>query len=183
MKTIALLTSLLFLVVVNAETIKPEIVSGDTLTQYAKPGAPITMKFDSVKVDVNETSDVNITLNTTVTTGTLSAIVTLDKALTNLNNAEQNLSFEIRPNEQEFALHFEVSAKEQGLYYIRLLTKINNRYGKKLRSFAIPVYIGEERKKNVTKSISSSSLKAFDSGENLSVSKAVETVKVLKTNK
>ena len=180
MKKITLiLTPLLFLLGLNAEVMKPENISGNTMQQYSKPGAPIDMKYNSQRVDLNETADVNITLNTSATNGTFSAIVTLDKELEELSDTQKELKFDIYEDQQEFMINLKVKAQDQGLYYIRLLTKISNSYGSKLRSFAVPVYIGEEEKKVLTKGITNQ-FKALGSGENISVSKAIETIKVLK---
>lgn len=65
----------------------------------------------------------------------------------------------------------QVSAKEDGLYYIRLLTKIDKGVDSKLRAFAVPVQVGERKKaKHV--------MMKSHSGENISISKAVETIRV-----
>ncbi len=173
MKTILLL-SICLLFNLNAETI-----SGDTSKKYSKPGAAINIHYSSQKVNINETSDVNITLKTTLNDGTLFTSITVDKELEKLNNIEQNLTFTIKPNEKNFIINLQVNAQKEGLYYIRLLCKINNNYGTKLRSFAVPVYIGTKQKKIVPKEVSTT-FKALNAGENISVSKAIETIKILK---
>jgi len=78
MKTITLILSTLLLSIgINAK----ELSTSSTFHQYSKPGAAIDMKYTSEKVDVNETSDVNITLTAGIRQGTVSAIITLDKHL------------------------------------------------------------------------------------------------------
>ena len=153
-------------------------ISGDTFHAYSKPGAPIDMEFNSTKVDVNETADVNITLSTSVQTGTLSVVVNIDENMSIVNDFDNNRTFQITPNQKDFNLNLQVSCTKEGLFYVRLLTKIDRGYGLKLRSFAVPVYVGE-RPKSLTKSISPQ-MKALSNGENISVSKAVETIKVIK---
>jgi hypothetical protein len=175
MKTIILiLTALLFILELNAK----ELSSNSTFHQYSKPGAPIDMHYTSEKVDINETSDVNITLTTTVTRGTLSVLIHLDKNLNSLRAFDNNLTFEIMPNQQDFLINLQVKSEYQGLYYLRLLTKIDKGYGIKLRSFAVPIYVGEKVK--ITSKDINLTMKALGLGENISVSKAIETIEVVK---
>ena len=189
-KAILLLAPLLMLVGLNANTQKIDpketaivktitektVLEGTTIGKYSKPGAPIDMSYKTTKVDTNETADINITLTTTVTTGTLIVNLTFDDKLTIINNVEQNQSFEVSPDAKTFFINLKVSSTENGLYYIRLLTKVDKGYGLKLRSFAVPVYIGDNPKPKTKGNVTI--LKA-SSGENISVSKAVETIKVI----
>lgn len=175
MKTITLiLSSILFTLGVNAK----DISSNSTFHQYSKPGAAIDMKYTSQKVDINEASDVNITLTTTIRKGVVSAIITLDENLNSLNEFDNNLTFQIAKNQQDLLINLQVNSKKPGLYYIRLLTKVDKGYGVKFRSFAIPVYIGEQVA--IHKTNMNSQMKALGSGENISISKAVETIEVVK---
>ena len=122
MKTITLLLSpLLFILGLHAQ----EISSGSTLQQYSKPGAAIDMNYSTEKVDINESSDVNISLTTAVPNGTLSVLISIDNKLSSLKEFDNNLSFEIKPNQQNFLIDLQVKAQTEGLYYIRLLTKIS----------------------------------------------------------
>ncbi|CAA6806003.1 MAG: Unknown protein [uncultured Sulfurovum sp.] len=174
MKTITLLLSpLLFILGLHAQ----EISSGSTLQQYSKPGAAIDMNYSTEKVDINESSDVNISLTTAVPNGTLSVLISIDNKLSSLKEFDNNLSFEIKPNQQNFLIDLQVKAQTEGLYYIRLLTKIDKGYGTKLRSFAVPIYVG--RSSNILKKDINASMKALGIGENISVSKAVESIKIL----
>ena len=79
---------LLFLLTLNAE-----VISGDTQRQYSKPGAPIDMIFTAQKVDVNEISDVNISLKTTIRSGTVSVLITLDENLKSQANFQTQNPF------------------------------------------------------------------------------------------
>jgi len=153
------------------------IERGNTLRGYSKPGAPIDMEFNTTRVNVNEVSDVNITLMTAVNTGSLDVQLSLDNNLTTVETVEENLTFQITPSAQKFNINFQVKSKNEGLFYIRMLTKVDKGYGPKLRSFAVPVYIGE-KPKSLSKAITSR-MKALSDGENISVSKAVETIKVI----
>ena len=174
MKAITLiLTPLLFVLGLNAT----DISSNSTAQQYSKPGADIDMKYTSQKVDVNEISDVNITLTTAITKGLISVIITLDKQLETINEFDDNLTFEIIPNQQNFLIELQVKSKHQGLYYIRLLTKVDKGYGIKLRSFAVPIYVGQVE--GIKKRSLDAQMKAIGSGENISISKAVETIEII----
>jgi len=154
-----------------------EISTNSTQRQYSKPGAPIDMRYTSDKVDINKVSDVNITLTANIRKGMVSVLINLDKNLKSLNNFDNNLTFEVLPNQQDFLIHLQVKAKQQGLYYVRLLTKVNQGYGVKLRSFAVPVYVGKNAE--IKSPEISPQMKALSSGENISVSKAVETIEVV----
>jgi len=150
---------------------------GNTLRGYSKPGAPIDMEFNSTRVKINEISDINITLTTTVNTGTLDVQLALDSNLTSITPIDENITFQITPDTKKFNIDFQVKSKNEGLFYVRMLTKVDKGYGPKLRSFAVPVYIGE-KPKNLSKAITSR-MKALSNGENISVSKAVETIKII----
>ena len=182
-KTALLLAPFLLIMGLSANSNKVEetvidkvsVETGTTKGHYQKPGAPINMSYKSTKVDRNETSDINITLSTTARKGTMSIMLTFDDNLTEVNGVEHNISFEINPEQKSYPINLQVKSLQDGLYYIRLLTKIDKGSGLKLRSFAIPVYVGE---KPQTKTRGMNLLKA-NSGENISVSKAVETIQIL----
>jgi len=178
MKKITLL-SVAFLIVVglNASSKIENIQSGSTIREYSKPGAPVDMEFNTTHVDINATSDVNLTLITTVRKGNFNVLITLDDNLTTVNELDQNLSFVITPERQKFLINFQVKSEKQGLFYIRLLTQVDQGHGLKLRSFAVPVYIGKKPKTLVR---SSPQMKALANGENISISKAIETIRIIK---
>lgn len=155
-----------------------ETVSGSTLHYHNKPGAPLDMTFSSEKIDLNETADINITLQTTINKGTVFVNALLDPELEVLNSVDKNTSFEIQPNQKTFIMNFEIKSKKEGLYYIKLLTKVKTDFYTKLRYFAVPVYVGQYQKP-VPKSLSTSQLKATGVTENISVSKAKETIEVI----
>ena len=189
-KTILILVPLLVVgLYANSKKINPEesitvksigektIIEGTTVGKYSKPGAPIDMTYKTTKVDTNETADVNITLTTTAQNGTVSISMNFDDNLTLVNDVDSNQSFEIAPDAKSFNIDMKVRSEYDGLYYIRLLCKVDKGQHPKLRSFAIPVMVGENPKPKTKAGISF--LKA-KSGENISVSKAVETIEVIK---
>ena len=166
-----LVTLMLLLIGLQAQPIK-----GTTLGHYSKPGAPIDIKYITNSVDKNVTSDINITLLPTVRSGTMSVLLTLDDNLTQLSSVEKEIEFQITPSQREYHINLQVSSLSDGLYYIRLLTKIEKGVGSKMRAFAIPVTIGSGR---VT-TINSKIMMKSHSGENISVSRAVETIRLAK---
>ena len=171
LKTLVL-TPLLILIGLHAES-----MTGTTIGHYSKPGAPIDMTYLSNSTDDNKSNrvyDVNITLTSTVRYGTMNVKLTLDDNLTPTSPIEKELSFEISPEQKEYPINLQVSAPEDGLYYIRLLTKIDKGVGSKLRAFAVPVQVGERKKLN-----RNSVMMKSNAGENISISKAVETVTVM----
>ena len=189
-KTILILVPLLVVgLYANSKKIDPEettvvktignktIIEGTTVGKYSKPGAPIDMSYKTTKVDTNETADVNITLTTTVQSGTVLVSLNLDDNLTLVNDVDTNQSFEITPDNKSFNIDMKVRSEYDGLYYIRLLCKVEKGLHPKLRSFAVPVVVGDNPKPKTKAGISF--LKA-KSGENISVSKAVETIEVIK---
>ena len=178
-KTKLLLAPLLIVMGLNAkpsQEAKAEtsnIKTGTTIGHYQKPGAPIDMTYNSTKVNTGEVSDINITLTTTANSGNMNVKLTFDKAIKNESNTDENLTFKVTPNQKNFTINIKASSEIDGLHYIRLLTKIDKGTASKLRAFAVPVYIGEIKPK------SKSNIMKANNGENISVSKAVETIEVI----
>jgi len=174
MRTITLIISLLLLTLnIHAK----ELSSNSTMNHYAKPGAPIDMSYTSQKVDVNETSDVNITLTTSIKQGSISTSMSLDENLSLLKAVDTNNTFSVTPEEQTFIINLQVKAEQEGLYYIKLLTKVDKGYGVQLRSFAVPIYVGKNA--GIKKHHNNEQMKLMGAGENISVAKAVETIQVV----
>ena len=165
-----LLTPLLIIIGLNAQPI-----TGTTLGHYSKPGAPIDMKYVTNNVDKNETSDINITLIPTVRNGTMVVQVTLDDELHQITSIGKELKFEITPSKRTYSFNMKVSSQKDGLYYIRLLTRIDKGMGSKMRAFAVPVIIGKGKKLKIRPIMMKP-----NNGENISVSRAVETIRVVK---
>ncbi len=159
----------------NIDTTTSNVKTGTTIGHYQKPGAPIDMTYKSTTVKAGEPSDVNISLTTTVKSGSMSVTITLDDELKQEESVSKEMTFQLSPEQKSYPINLQVSAEKNGLYYIRLLTKIDKAQSSKLRAFAVPVYVGANpQPKNKGLNI----MKA-KSGENLSVSKAVETIEVI----
>jgi len=170
LKTLVL-TPLFILMGLHADS-----MSGTTIGHYAKPGAPIDMTYLTKSTDNNGSSklyDVNITLTTTVRYGTMRVKLTFNDKLIPASSIEKELAFEITPEQKKYPINIQVSAKEEGLHYIRLLTKIDKGRGSKLRAFAVPVQVGEKKRLN-----RNSVMMKSHSGERISISKAIETISV-----
>lgn len=167
MKIIILLIAPLLLTIgLNADVIK-----GSTLGQYSKPGAPIDIIYQTQKVNTNENSDVNITLITNISSGTMHVDIMTDKDLNVISNSIKEISFNLSPEQKKYALNLTVSSASNGLYYVRLLTKIDKGRGSKIRAFAVPIRIGPvPLKKNYL-------MMKLNNTENISVSKAIETIR------
>ncbi|MCH9739467.1 MAG: hypothetical protein K0U38_01310 [Epsilonproteobacteria bacterium] len=179
MKTKKLLLACLFIAGVSTQiTVAEEnIVKGTTIgfEHCVKPGAPIDMTYETPKrVEVNEVATVNIALTTTLKTGEMEVDITLDEALESADEMQTRQRFNISAEQKEYTLAFRVSAKEEGLYYIRLLTKVESGDGARMRALAVPVYVGEGKLKKKGEVI----MKALG-GENISVSKAQETIEII----
>lgn len=119
---------------------KPELVKGTSIGKYAKPGAPVGITYTSEHVNAGDVSKVDIVLMTSVTAGKMQVKVKVDKDLDEISSLEKHLSFDLNDGKKEYPLHLEVSAAEDGLYYVKLLVAIK---GQGMRAFAVPVYVGE----------------------------------------
>ncbi len=186
-KTILILVPLLVVgLYANSKKMNPEetselksissgsIIEDTTVGKYSKPGAPIDMAYKMNKVNRDETADVNITLITTAKSGKVLVTITLDDNLKLVNGVNSNQSFKITPNKKSFDIKMKVRSKQDGLYYIRLLCKVDRGTHPKLRSFAIPITIGEKPKTKARVNFQKA-----ENGERISVSKAVETIEVV----
>ncbi len=151
-------------------------VKGTTIGYYQKPGAPIDIIYSSTKVGLNEISDVNISLVTTVKSGEMEVNIDVDKDLKVDGENYNKITFSLNPNEKNYNINLKVSGSKDGLYYVRLLTKMNSKNGAKMRVFAVPVYVGNGKLKQKSNQLIMKAL----GGENISVSKAQETVEILK---
>ncbi len=167
-----LLVSSLFLgtsaMALSAKVEKPVLVKGSSVGEYAKPGAPVEMSYTSEHVSVGDVSKVDIVLISSVKTGMMKVKVKVDKDLEEITNVDKHLSFDLTQGEKEYPLHLEVSADEDGLYYVRVMVNIK---GKGMRAFAVPVYVGKGtlRKNKAT-------IEKTKSGENITVFSAEETI-------
>lgn len=152
----------------SAKVEKPVLVQGSSVAEYAKPGAPVEIRYTSEHVNVGDVSKVDILLTTNVKSGTMKVKVKVDKDLNEITNIDKHLSYDLDKGTKEYPVHLEVSADEDGLYYVRVMVTIK---GKGMRAFAVPVYVGTGTlKKNKAK------LEKTKNGENITVFSAEETI-------
>ena len=178
MKTKTLLLSCLLITGAMAtSTTDANVSKGSTLDfKYCyKPGAPVDMSYESTKVQAGEAANVNVKLITTLSSGEIEVTVDLDDGLISDGEIQTVYKLTILPDEKEHTLNFRVLAQEDGLYYIRLLAKVESGDGARIRAFAIPIYVGDAKLKRKSKQIIMKAL----GGENISVSKAQETIEII----
>ncbi len=157
----------------SAKVEEPASVKGTSVGKYAKPGAPVDIKYESQHVDVGDTSVVTISLTSNATMGSMKVKVKMDKGLNDLSQSKKHLSFDLSKAKQEYPLDLEVSADEEGLYYIRVLVSIK---GQGMRAFAVPVYVGDAVLKTKKTAAEHSTIEKTDKGETISVSAAQESI-------
>lgn len=156
-----------------AEDIK--FAEGTTVGHYQKPGAPIDIRYKATKVGLTEVSDINITLITALNSGDMVVEIDFDKKLKRESESYNSIRFSLSDSTNEYKLNFRASSAEDGLYYIKLLAKIEDGDNKRMRAMAVPVYVGDGRLKRKGNRVIMKSV----GGENISVSKAEETIEVI----
>jgi len=103
-----------------------KVAKGTTLgfKHCMKPGAPVDITYTTTKVKVDEVSEVNIILTTTLQSGEMEVTINLDEALTQIDEPLESIKFMISAVQKEYPIRMKVSAKKDGLYYVRLFPKI-----------------------------------------------------------
>jgi hypothetical protein len=149
-----------------------KIVKGTTIGHYQKPGAPIDMTHETQRVAVDEVADVHISFSTSLQSGEMEISIDLDENLKREGEAYDSIRLPISPSQKEYTLDLKVSSSKDGLYYVRLLSKVETPSGTRMRAFAVPVYVGSGELNRKTNQVI---MKAM-SGENLSISKAEESI-------
>jgi hypothetical protein len=157
----------------SAKVEEPASVKGTSVGKYAKPGAPVDIRFESQHVNAGDSSAVTILLTSSVTKGSMKVKLKVDQGLNDLSQGEKHLSFDLSEGKKEYPVHLEVSADEDGLYYIRVLVSIK---GQGMRAFAVPVYVGDTVLKTKKTAIEKSAIVKTDKGETISVSAAQESI-------
>ena len=82
----------------------------------------------SKKAKLNEPSDVNISFTTPIKSGEMEVDINFDKNLNVIGEAYDKVTFALSPNQKEYNLNFRVTSSKNGLYYIRLLTKVWSKF-------------------------------------------------------
>lgn len=152
----------------TAKIKEPVVVKGTSIGEYSKPGAPVEIRYTSEHVEAGEVSKVDIVLLSSPITGTMKVKMKLDKQLNEISNTEKQISFDLDRDTKEYPIHLDVSADEDGLYYIKLHVVMK---GKGMRAFAVPVYFGEGQLKT-----QKAAVEKTPKGENITVFAAEETI-------
>jgi len=143
------------------------LVTGTSIGKYAKPGAPVDITYSSEHVETGEVSKVDIELTTYLKKGTVKVSISMDKELINNTINLANSAFVLTQKSKTYPLHLEVSTLKDGIYYVRVLVAMEK---KGMRSFAVPIYVGDGKIKN------KKPIQKIKSGENISISHAIETI-------
>jgi len=152
-----------------------KIAEGTTVGHYQKPGAPIDITYKATKVELNELSEINIVLSTAINSGEMIVNIDFDEKLKREGEAYDSIRFSLTDSTNDYELNFKASASEDGLYYIRLLAKIEDGASTRMRVMAVPIYVGDGKLKRKGNRVI---MKAIN-GENISISKAEETIEVI----
>ena len=177
MKKSRLLTALLIAglstnMAMAEDTAKKTVKTITTKGKYRKPGAPIDMTHTEARVAVGEVADIDVTFSTSLHSGNIEIETNLDEGLESSEAISSVTSFQLSSDKKDYKMKFRVSAKKDGLYYIRLLGKAGDGESMRMRSFAIPVYVGTGHLQKKGKQL----IMKARGGENLSISKAEETI-------
>lgn len=172
MKKIALVSAIVIAGLTTNMAWAEEVKTITTKGKYRKPGAPIDMTHTEARVAIGEVAQIDVTFSTSLQSGNIEIEVTLDEGLESVEQLSSVTSFQLSTYKKDYAMKFNVSAKKDGLYYIRLLSKAGEGEAIRMRSFAIPVYVGEGQLKKKGKQ----HIMKVIGGENLSVSQAQETI-------
>ena len=140
-----------------------------TIGKYLKPGAAVDISYTTKRVATDEVSNIDITLSSGLTKGDVSVKVNLDDNLIEESSLEKELTYQLNERNNDYKINLDVLSEEEGLFYIRLLVTID---GTRSRSFAIPVYVGE----NIQNKQSLKPVITNSNGDRLSVSIAKESI-------
>jgi len=151
----------------SAKVKEPQKIHGSSFGSYSKGGGLVDIDYTTQHVDKDEVCEVSVELIPKVDKIEMNVLVSLDKALLSLENFHKEQHFLIEKDQKEYRLHFLLSSKYSGVFYIRLFITIEDR----IRTFAIPIYVGEYKKSF------SKSLEKTKNGSNMIIYKAQETLR------
>jgi hypothetical protein len=136
---------------VTAATVKQHTnstLSGSTKDSYAKPGAPVQLSHVTTKVDVGETSNIDLIFSTQAIDemnkgGIIAVKITADEGL-NLHGLTSSFDIQLEPNKTDYPLSFTADATLSKHYYINVFVSMQVGANTMNRAFAVPVQIGNE---------------------------------------
>ena len=168
MKRILFVVTILLLALGWMSLNQHEVIKGGTVGKYLKPGAPVNFEYKTERVEVNETALVRFKIICSRSVGELNLQIRVDKKLEDESGIEREMLFEVTEGQREFPVEMELHGSDKGTYYVRLLVKYTHNGNSSLRSYAIPIYVGEE-KRSIQKS-------TIGTVQKLSISKARESI-------
>jgi len=125
-----------------------EVLKGDTRGSYMKPGLAVDLNYSAEHVEVGEVADINISIITHLSEGTLKVdLKSLEEAL---NIEEKHLTFELSKGENVFPINLQVSSAQEGKYYVTVFILLEDNGG---RVFDVPVQVGTVNQKLSTKNV------------------------------
>jgi len=146
MKRILFVVSVLLLALGWMSLNQHKVIKGGTVGKYLKPGAPVNFEYQTERVDVNETALVQFKIICSRTVGELTLQIRVDKHLEDESGIEREMTFEVTEEQREFPVEMELHGSDNGTYYVRLLVRYTHNESSSLRSYAIPIYVGEEKR-------------------------------------
>jgi len=100
-----------------------EVLTGDSSRVQGKSGLPVNVQYKSQHVDVGVSSDVNITISTGLSKGTLKVNVRALKEKS-VDLEEKDLAFTLTKGQNTFPLSFQVTSQESGIHYINVTLSV-----------------------------------------------------------
>lgn len=132
----------LFLMISCTNTSSDGFKKHSTVNQYLKPGAAVDIEHGNTKIDTNKILDLKFYLITEVKSGYMNVKLKLTDKLEILNEDNKNINIEIKENKIKYPISLQVFSEKSGIHYINLLISLKG----KLRSFSIPIYVGDYEK-------------------------------------
>jgi len=145
-----------------------EVLTGDSSSVHGKSGLPVDVQYKSQHVDVGVSSDVNITIRTGLSKGTLKVNMRALKEHS-VDLEEKDLEFTLTKGQNSFPLNFQVTSQESGIHYINLTMSVE---GQGSRVVVVPVNIG-----TISNKVDNKSVEKTDKGVAISVLSAEEEIK------
>jgi hypothetical protein len=148
-----------------------QVLQGDSSQAIEhKRGLAVDLEYSSEHVDVNQLSQVEITLLTQLKKGTLTVeLSSMNGALEGIKQTQYQFELMEVSGENKFPINLQVKSDKEGIHYINLTVSLE---GDETRVMAVPVNVGE-----VSKTIQKQTLTTREDGDTMRVSQAVEEIK------
>jgi len=145
-----------------------EVLEGTTVGQVSKTGVAVDIAYKTQHVDVGESSDVNITISTTLSEGMLKVNLRgLEDDITGVDTS--NHEFTLSKNKNSFPINLQLSSSTEGIHYLNVSVTVE---GQGTRVLAVPLNVG-----TVSKSMKNQMNTTNSEGKVISISSAEEEIK------